>query len=54
MKIGYSPSDLEEVYNAGCGEVIGVLSGAHTVATLGPMYHTRLLNSVVDLPSLFE
>lgn len=54
MKIGDSPADMEEGYNAGCGEVIGVLSGAHTVATLGPTRHTRLLNSVADLPSLFE
>ena len=54
MKIGDSPADLEEGNNAGCGEVIGVLSGAHTAATLGPGRHTRLLQSVVDLPALFE
>src|ERR1700730_17387018 len=54
MKIGDSPSDMDEGYNAGCGEVIGVLSGAHTVATLGPTRHTRLLSSVADLPALFE
>ena len=53
MKIGDSPADMEEGYNAGCSEVIGVLSGAHTVATLGLTRHTRLLNSVADLPSLF-
>lgn len=53
MKIGDSPADLEEGFNAGCGEVIGVLSGAHTAATLGPCRHTRLLASVADLPSLF-
>ncbi len=54
MKIGDSPSDLEEGSNAGCGEVIGVLSGAHTVVTLGPCRHTRLLASVADLPALFQ
>ena len=54
MKIGDSPADLEEGFNAGCGEVIGVLSGAHTAATLGPCRHTRLLASVADLPSLFS
>lgn len=54
MKIGDSPADLEEGYNAGCGEVVGVLSGAHTVTTLGRYYHTRLLQSVADLPVLFE
>jgi phosphonatase-like hydrolase len=54
IKIGDSPADLEEGANAGCGEVIGVLSGAHTAATLGPVPHTRLLASVADLPALFE
>lgn len=53
MKIGDSPADLEEGTNAGCGEVIGVLSGAHTVATLGPSPHTRIIGSVADLPALF-
>lgn len=54
IKIGDSPADLEEGCNAGCGEVIGVLSGAHTAATLGPLPHTRLLGSVADLPALFS
>jgi phosphonatase-like hydrolase len=54
MKIGDSPSDLEEGYNAGCAEVIGVLSGAHTAETLGIYHHTRLLKSIADLPALFD
>lgn len=54
MKVGDSPADLEEGSNAGCGEVVGVLSGAHTPATLGPCRHTRLLGSVADLPTLFK
>lgn len=53
MKIGDTPSDLEEGMNAGCGEVIGVLSGAHTATTLGAYRHTRLLPSVAALPALF-
>ncbi|GCE23349.1 HAD family hydrolase [Dictyobacter kobayashii] len=53
MKLGDSPADLDEGSNAGCGEVIGVLSGAHTAATLGRYRHTRLIASVADLPSLF-
>jgi phosphonatase-like hydrolase len=53
MKLGDSPADLEEGYNAGCGEVIGVLSGAHNAETLGRYYHTRLIDSVADLPGLF-
>jgi phosphoglycolate phosphatase-like HAD superfamily hydrolase len=54
MKIGDSPVDLEEGHNAGCGEVIGVLSGAHSAETLGRYPHTRLLPSVADLPALFS
>ncbi|HWE61011.1 MAG TPA: HAD family hydrolase [Chloroflexota bacterium] len=54
MKLGDSPADLEEGANAGCGEVIGVLSGAHTVATLGRYTHTRIIGSVAELPGLFD
>ncbi|HLZ55547.1 MAG TPA: HAD family hydrolase [Ktedonosporobacter sp.] len=54
MKLGDSPADLEEGYNAGCGEVIGVLSGAHTAESLSPYPHTRLIQSVADLPALFS
>lgn len=54
MKIGDSPADMDEGSNAGCGEVVGVLSGAHTAATLGACRHTRILNSVADLPALFS
>ncbi|HEY0754530.1 MAG TPA: HAD hydrolase-like protein [Ktedonobacteraceae bacterium] len=53
MKLGDSPADLEEGTNACCGEVIGVLSGAHTAITLGAYRHTRLIQSVADLPALF-
>lgn len=53
MKVGDSPADMEEGYNAGCGEVVGVLSGAHSVATLGACRHTRLIDGVADLPDLF-
>jgi phosphonatase-like hydrolase len=53
-KVGDSPADLEEGMNAGCGEVIGVLSGAHTVETLGPLPHTRILKSVADFLTLFD
>jgi phosphonatase-like hydrolase len=53
MKVGDSPADMEEGFNAGCGEVVGVLSGAHTAASLGAYRHTRLVESVADLPALF-
>jgi hypothetical protein len=39
--------------NARAGWVIGVLSGAHRVETLGATPHTHLLPSVADLPRLF-
>ncbi len=54
MKLGDSPADLDEGSNAGCAEVIGVLSGAHTAVTLGAYRHTRLIQSVADLPALFD
>jgi len=53
MKVGDSPADMEEGFNAGCGEVVGVLSGAHTAVSLGSYRHTRLIESVADLPALF-
>jgi len=53
MKVGDSPADMEEGFNAGCSEVVGVLSGAHTAASLGAYRHTRLIESVADLPALF-
>jgi phosphonatase-like hydrolase len=53
MKVGDSPADMEEGCNAGCGEVVGVLSGAHTATSLGAYRHTRLIESVADLPALF-
>ncbi|GLV53635.1 phosphonoacetaldehyde hydrolase [Dictyobacter sp. S3.2.2.5] len=53
MKLGDSPADLDEGSNAGCAEVIGVLSGAHTAETLGRYRHTRLIPNVAELPALF-
>ena len=38
--------------NAGCGGVIGVLSGAMTAEVLGRHQHTHLIPSVADLPDL--
>lgn len=53
MKIGDSPADLEEGANAGCAEVIGVLSGAHQQDTLSVHPYARIIESVADLPALF-
>lgn len=51
--VGDTPLDLQAGTNARAGWVIGVLSGAHGVVTLGPTRHTHLLPSVTGLPSLF-
>jgi phosphonatase-like hydrolase len=53
MKLGDSPADMLEGFNAGCGEVIGVLSGSHTAETLSSYPRTRIIQSVADLPALF-
>lgn len=45
--------DLGAGTNSGAGAVIGVLTGAMDVATLGRAPHTHLLASVADIPALF-
>jgi phosphonatase-like hydrolase len=51
--VGDTPLDLAAGSNARAGWVIGVLSGAHGVDTLGATRHTHLLPSVADVPKLF-
>ncbi len=51
--VGDTPLDLQAGMNARAGWVIGVLSGAHGIETLGKTAHTHLVPSVADLPSLF-
>ncbi len=51
--VGDTPLDLKAANNARAGWVIGVLSGAHSIETLGPTPHTHLLPSVAALPGLF-
>ena len=51
--VGDTPLDLQAGMNAGAGWVIGVLSGAHGLDTLGATPHTHLLPSVAALPALF-
>jgi phosphonatase-like hydrolase len=51
--LGDTPLDLQSGMNAQAGWVIGVLSGAHSIETLGATPHTHLLPSVTDLPRLF-
>ena len=52
--VGDTPVDLKAGTNAGAGWVIGVLSGAHGLETLGVTPHTHILNSVADLPRILE
>jgi phosphonatase-like hydrolase len=52
--VGDTPLDLEAGTNARAGWVVGVLSGAHGIETLGATRHTHLLPSVAQLPALFE
>ncbi len=54
IKIGDTPADILEGQNAGCGGVIGVLSGPRPVTAWGKYRHTHVLESVADLPSLIE
>lgn len=51
--VGDTPLDLRAGMHARAGWVIGVLSGAHGLATLGATPHTHLLESVAALPALF-
>lgn len=52
--IGDTPLDLAAGMNAGAGWVIGVLSGAHGIETLGATRHTHIIPSIAELPALFE
>lgn len=52
-KVGDTPSDLQQGTAAGCGWVVGVLSGSHTRHQLLPHPHTHLVDSVTALPALF-
>jgi phosphonatase-like hydrolase len=51
--VGDTPLDLQAATNARAGWVIGVLSGAHGLETLGATPHTHLLPSIAELPGLF-
>jgi phosphonatase-like hydrolase len=51
--VGDTPLDLAAGANSGARWVVGVLSGAHGLETMGPTRHTHLLPSVASLPGLF-
>ena len=50
--VGDTPLDLRAASNARTGWVVGVLSGAHGIETLGATPHTHLLPSIAGLPKL--
>jgi len=50
--VGDTPLDLQAAANARAGWIVGVLSGAHGLETLGAPPHTHLLPSIASLPTL--
>lgn len=54
IKVGNTPADMLEGYNAGCRGVVGVLSGPRPVEAWGTYWHTHVIPSVKDLPALIE
>jgi phosphonatase-like hydrolase len=54
VKVGDTPADLLEGYNAGCRGIVGVLSGPLPFAEWGRYRHTHIIPSVADLPELLE
>jgi phosphonatase-like hydrolase len=51
-KVGDTPADLEEGFNAGCGLIVGVTRGTHTRDELARYPHTHLVETVADVPGL--
>lgn len=51
--VGDTTLDLEAGWNAGVGQIIGVLSGAHGIDRLSKAPHTNIVGSVADLPGLW-
>lgn len=54
VAVGDTPLDLQAGTHAGCGGVVGVLTGSHGVETLGATRHTHLIASVASLPALID
>jgi phosphonatase-like hydrolase len=51
-KVGDTRVDLEEGMNAGCGMVIGVISGSFSREQLQACPHTHIIESVAGVPAL--
>lgn len=54
IKLGDTPADMLEGYNAGCRAVIGVMQGSTPIEVWGKYWHTHVLNTVADLPELMK
>ncbi len=54
IKVGNTPADMLEGYNAGCRGIVGVLSGPRPVEAWGIYRHTHVIPSVKELPELIE
>lgn len=54
IAVGDTPLDLQAGTRAGCGGVVGVLTGTHGVETLGATRHTHIIPSVAGLPALLD
>lgn len=54
VKIGDTPADMLEGYNAGCRAVIAVLSGSRPLTSYTKYRHTHVIESVADVPELIE
>jgi phosphonatase-like hydrolase len=54
VKVGDTPADMLEGRNAGCRGVVGVLTGARSVADWGKYWHTHIIPSIADLPGLLD
>ena len=52
VAVGDTPLDLQAGCRAGCGGVVGVLTGTHGIETLGATRHTHIIPSVAALPDL--
>jgi phosphoglycolate phosphatase-like HAD superfamily hydrolase len=51
-KVGDTPVDLEEGWNAGCGMIVGVTRGTHGREELERYPHTHLIDTIADFPGL--
>jgi phosphonatase-like hydrolase len=54
VKIGDTPSDLQEGHAAGVALNIGVTSGAHSRAELSIWPHSAILDSIAELPGFLR